>query len=100
MDEQKDDGRKRYREFKVTPGLRGFKVVIGCCEVYFDSVQELGQAINSYLYDPQGTEEKMLANDQRYGMSGAAGMPQPVVPGPTISLGPGQHYASSATLVR
>lgn len=42
----------RYKEFTVTPGMRGFKVKIGCAELYFGDTQTLLEAIRLYLQDP------------------------------------------------
>ena len=57
--------RRRYREFTVTPGMCGFKVRIGCCELYFDDAGALAAEITDYLDDPQQVERKFLENDAR-----------------------------------
>lgn len=57
--------RKKYREFTVTPGVTGFKVKIGCSEVYFSDARVLAAAINDYLSDPQRTEQDFLRTDIR-----------------------------------
>lgn len=61
-----DEDKKRYREFTVTPGMNGFKVKIGCSELYFSTAQELANAITAYLNDPQGTEQFYQQADQRW----------------------------------
>lgn len=38
-----------YRKFTITPGMCGFKVEMGCSELYFGHVSALKAAINSYL---------------------------------------------------
>ena len=60
------DEKKRYREFTITPGLKGFKVKIGCSECYFTNVHTLSAAISDYLIDPQGYEKDTLAMDHRH----------------------------------
>jgi hypothetical protein len=66
LDEAKNEvERPRYREFTVTPGLCGFKVKIGCSELYFEDVVQLGQHIANYLENPQKTERKFQEGDIR-----------------------------------
>lgn len=57
---------KRYREFTVTPGITGFKVKIGCSEVYFSEASGLSLAITSYLSNPQAAEKEFLGRDMRF----------------------------------
>jgi len=73
MKEDEKKEKKMYREFTVTPGIAGFKVKIGCSEVYFGGTESLGRAIVVYLNDPQGVEKEFINADQRIGM-----VPQPV----------------------
>jgi hypothetical protein len=70
---------KRYREFTVTPGMCGFKVKIGCSEAYFSTAPQLSDAIAEYLFDPQGTTDKMISGDIRLLSipAGGADIPQP-----------------------
>jgi hypothetical protein len=79
MDEQakQEVDRKRYREFIVTPGLCGFKVKIGCSEVYFATAQQLGGAITDYLLDPDTTERKFQNGDIRRGGGVGIDAPEP-----------------------
>jgi len=56
-----------YRGFNVVPGIHGFKVVIGCSELYFGSAEALHRALTRYLDDPQGTEKRFMEDDIRYG---------------------------------
>jgi hypothetical protein len=79
--------RKRYREFTVTPGLRGFKVKIGCSEVYFADAIFTADAITDYLTNPQGTERKFLTMDIRLN---SAPMPTCALPGTMV----GQEIAA------
>lgn len=59
----------KYREFAVVPGVVGFKVVMGCKELYFGDVTALKDAIDKYLDDPDATQEEFLAKDQRSGIA-------------------------------
>ena len=56
----------KYREFKVVPGIQGFKVVIGCSEVYFGDEKDLAISLNAYLSNPEEMEKKMLSKDIRF----------------------------------
>ncbi len=86
MDEQAKieakDERKRYREFTVTPGLTGFKVRIGCSELYFSNTSALIAEIHNYLNDPQKTERKFQNENIR--LSGSM-EPPPEPTGPDCS---------------
>jgi len=42
----------------ITPGVRGFVVQIGCQVCGFSNVQDLREALNEYLGDPEGCERK------------------------------------------
>ena len=75
---------KKYREFTVTPGMAGFKVQIGCSEVYFGDAKALDLAISAYLKDPEATEKKMTDGDMRHKQSNVA-----IVPGVTSTFGSG-----------
>ena len=66
---------KKYREFTVTPGMAGFKVKIGCSEVYFGDAKALDLAISAYLKDPEAMEKKMTAGDIRNNPSPAGPVP-------------------------
>ena len=57
----------KYRKFTVEPGLNGFKVKIGCAEVYFSNKEDLLKGISDYLFDPIKTENIMLSGDMRCG---------------------------------
>jgi len=76
----KEEGdRPRYREFTVTPGLRGFKVRIGCSEAYFSNADHALAAIQAYMRDPQRTEINVLGGDIRlFTANPAAGQATPV----------------------
>ena len=67
MDEEmkKEEVRKTYREFTVTPGMSGFKVKIGCSEVYFTTAEKCALAVHGYLLNPQETEKLYQSTDQR-----------------------------------
>ena len=75
---------KKYREFTVTPGMAGFKVKIGCSEVYFGDAKSLDLAISAYLKDPEAMEKKMTAGDIRNRQPNGA-----VVSGASLSIGSG-----------
>jgi lipopolysaccharide/colanic/teichoic acid biosynthesis glycosyltransferase len=60
--QQKD----RWRAFSVTPGIVGWKIVIGCTEAYFGSAEDCRMAIDQYLTRPRSTEEIYMQNDQRF----------------------------------
>jgi hypothetical protein len=77
MNEQekiKEVERMRYRSFTVIPGLHGFKVKIGCSEVYFSTAQDVQREINNYFNDPNGTSRKFQREDIRFEC-----MPQPTL---------------------
>lgn len=65
MDQKEEIKVPRYREFTVTPGVCGFKVKIGCSELYFSDIRVLSDAITEYLLNPQRTEELYLSRDKR-----------------------------------
>ena len=90
MKEDEKKEKKMYREFTVTPGIAGFKVKIGCSEVYFGGTESLGRAILVYLNDPQGVEKEFINADQRIGAVPQVGAPAtgytPYTIGPIGSL--------------
>lgn len=49
----------------MTPGLCGFKVKIGCSELYFSGAGALAAEIQNYLADPQETKLKFQSADNR-----------------------------------
>jgi hypothetical protein len=55
----------RYREFTVTPGMYGFKVKIGCSELYFSTPEQLSNAIAIYLKTPDVSENFFRDHDHR-----------------------------------
>jgi hypothetical protein len=58
---------KRYRDLKIVPGIRGFKVSVGCTELYFTNYQELLEALRGYFEEPVVQEQRYLDHDLRYG---------------------------------
>ena len=89
MDEAKDETRKeveepkKYRDFDVQVGMAGFRVVIGCAELYFSTAKELEKAITRYLRDPVGEEMDYNAKSHRYLRS----QDTTYMPGPTVEFG-------------
>ena len=67
MDEDKKEERSLYREFTVTPGMVGFKIRIGCSELYFGDASSCLEAISGYMKTPQATERRYQRDDQRLG---------------------------------
>jgi hypothetical protein len=65
----------KFRPFEVTPGVSGFKVRVGCSELYFSTPHELKKAISLYLTNPVAVEEAYLKKDIRYS-------------GPTVQMEP------------
>jgi hypothetical protein len=94
--------RDRYREFTVTPGLRGFKVKIGCSEVYFGDAMALCASISAYLHDPRGVEKEYQSKDIRMGggvpVDGdACRPPSPIREEPTVNSVLGTNYRMQET---
>jgi hypothetical protein len=50
----------KYREFRVTPGLVGFKVIVGCSELYFTDAKKMGKEIMRYLNNPDKVEKEYV----------------------------------------
>jgi hypothetical protein len=49
------------REITITPVLNGFVCKVGCQKVVFQTVQELARNIETYYNNPEGTENRFLA---------------------------------------
>jgi hypothetical protein len=55
----------QFREITITPGVSGFKVKIGCSEVYFSGWNDLLCELTKYYKNPHKTEEYYLLCDHR-----------------------------------
>jgi hypothetical protein len=55
---------KRYRSFNVTVGVIGFKINIGCAELYVNKEQLIDLLIR-YMNDPDKCEKEILEKDIR-----------------------------------
>jgi hypothetical protein len=56
---------KKYRTITIVPGLKGFKVMVGCVEIYLTTYHELLEHLKEYFQDPPCKEKEMLEKDQR-----------------------------------
>jgi hypothetical protein len=57
--------RKKYRDILITPGMVGFKVKIGCAELYYANPKTLLKDLVRYLREPDITTREFLSKDQR-----------------------------------
>lgn len=53
------------REFTVKQGIRGFVVVIGCQVAGFSTKEDLANAVQEYILDPEKAEAEYRQKDSK-----------------------------------